>query len=155
SPTPSDPGDAYYDDPGWDGGTSAAHEADFDPLNLVATPMTLNERVLIDLEALLSEEHHLRIAAYLVGNLDDNGRLRCSVREASSALGVAAQDVEYVLSLLQSLEPIGIGARDVRECLLLQVAYLEAQGVKPPYVREIIADYFDELAEHKYPRIAQ
>jgi len=152
---PVDSSEAYFDEPVWDGGATSGRDDDFDPLSLVATQMTLGERVLIDLEALLTEPKHLEIAAYLVGNLDDNGRLRCSVDEASAVLNATTTDVEYVLSLLQSLEPIGIGARDVQECLLIQVAYLEAQGVNPPYVREIITEYFDEMAEHKYQRIAQ
>jgi RNA polymerase sigma-54 factor len=52
------------------------------------------------------------------------------------------------------MEPIGVGARDVRECLLIQLAYVEAQGIYQPYAREIISRYLPQLSEHKYGQIA-
>ena len=156
SSSSADSGDSYYDEPSWDGSAvNGRGDEDFDPLNLVASQMTLMERLLIDLEAIISETRQLPIAEFLIGNLDDNGWLRCSVREVSQALGVDEDEVSSVLALLQSLEPIGIGARDLRECMLIQVAYLESQGHSRPLLRPIITDYFDEVAEHKYQRIAQ
>jgi RNA polymerase sigma-54 factor len=62
-----------------------------------------------------------------------------------------------VLRELQQQEPVGIGARDLRECLLLQLEFLEAQGTVPPqpHVRAIITDHLEQLGEHKFSRIAQ
>jgi RNA polymerase sigma-54 factor len=60
-----------------------------------------------------------------------------------------------VLKALQSLEPPGIGARNLRECLLIQMEYLETLGVQQPFVKEIISTHLTELGEHKFSKIAQ
>ncbi len=52
------------------------------------------------------------------------------------------------------MEPVGVGARDLRECLLIQLAYIEAQGRRQPYAREVIGRFLVELSEHKYGQIA-
>jgi RNA polymerase sigma-54 factor len=94
------------------------------------------------------------IAEYLVGNLDDNGWLRCSIQETADMFDVSSERVEIVLRHLQSLDPIGIGARDLRECLLIQMDYLEDQGITHPQAREIIKKHLTQLGEHKFGRIA-
>jgi RNA polymerase sigma-54 factor len=155
TPVPSDSSEAYFEEPTWERGAAGGRDDEFDLLSLVAAQMTLSERLLLDLRGLVTEPGHQAIGEFLVGNLDENGWLYCSVGEAAAVLGVDEADVEHVLLLLQSLEPIGIGARDVQECLMIQLAYLESQGISRPHVHVIIQDYFDELAHHKYQRIAQ
>jgi RNA polymerase sigma-54 factor len=91
---------------------------------------------------------------YLVGNLDDDGLLRCTVEEVMYLFEVSQERVERVVAALQAMEPIGVGARDVRECLLIQLAYVEAQGVHQPYAFEIIHRFLPQLSEHKYGQIA-
>jgi RNA polymerase sigma-54 factor len=124
----------------------------FDPLTRVASEQTLAERLLWDLGAVLPRED-LTIAEYLVGSLDEKGYLSCSVEEAAYELEVEVAQVRAVLKVLQSLEPIGIGARNLRECLLIQLDFLEEQGLSHPNAREIVADYLIELGEHKFGKI--
>ena len=126
---------------------------DFDPLTQVPSEETLAERLLLELGSLL-EERDLPIAEYLVGSLDDKGYLSTSVEEVQYELDVEEERVREVLRLLQGLEPIGIGARNLHECLRLQVAHLEQLGVEQPYAREIIFEYLVELGEHKFGKIA-
>ncbi|HLG50938.1 MAG TPA: RNA polymerase factor sigma-54 [Chloroflexota bacterium] len=128
-------------------------EDDFDPFTQVAAQMSLSERLLNDLQAMLPAGD-MPIATYLVGNLNDNGYLQCSVEEAAHQLDVPVDAVERVLAALQSLEPIGIGARDLRECLLIQIAYLEGEGIRCPAAAAIVRSHLQELAEHKYNKIA-
>ena len=52
------------------------------------------------------------------------------------------------------MEPIGVGARDLRECLLIQLNYLEQAGMYQPFAREIISRFLQQLSEHKYGQIA-
>ncbi|MBI2941181.1 MAG: RNA polymerase factor sigma-54 [Chloroflexi bacterium] len=132
---------------------AAAIEDDFDPLTQVAAQLTLAERLLNELQTMLPAED-MPIAQFLVGNLDESGYLQCSTEEVIDRFGVPAERVEIVLTALQSLEPVGVGARDLRECLLLQLDYLESEGIVCPYAREIITHHLPELAEHKYSRIA-
>ena len=147
--TQVEPGEDYIPTHGF----SASGDEEFDPLTQVAAQMTLPERLLGELQSLIPSED-MPIAEYLVGNLDENGYLRCSVQEAADLFDVGKTRVELVLGNLQSLDPIGIGARDLRECLLIQLDYLEAQGITHPYARDIIKKHLTQLGEHKFGRIA-
>ncbi len=133
---------------------SGSADDEFDPLTQVAVQLTLSERLNNELQAMLPRED-VPIGEYLVGNLNDNGYLQTTVEEVSERLHVSTERVELVLKALQSLEPVGIGARNLRECLLIQLDYLTEEGIEvPPCTREIIEDHLQELAEHKYSRIA-
>jgi len=129
-------------------------DEDFDPVVHVAAEMSLPERLMRELGSVLSLEQ-MPIAEFLVGNLDERGFLECSVAEVARILEVKPSEVEAVLRELQQQEPVGIGARDLRECLLLQLDFLEAKGEAEPHVREIITHHLAQLGEHKFSRIAQ
>jgi RNA polymerase sigma-54 factor len=129
-------------------------DEDFDPMVRVAAEMSLPEHLMRELGAVLAPEQ-LPIAEFLVGNLDERGFLDCTVEEAARALEVDPAEVEAVLRELQQQEPVGIGARNLRECLLLQIDYLAEQGIRHPHVRDIVSRYLEHLGEHKFSRIAQ
>ena len=114
---------------------SRSGEEEFDPLTQVASEETLGERLMADLGAILAPED-MPIAEYLVQGLDDKGYLSTSIDEAAYELDVDERRVRNVLRQLQGLEkPVGIGARNLRECLLIQLDYLEQLGVEQPYAR--------------------
>lgn len=141
----------------YEGGRVASAESDgqeLDPLSLVAAEETLADRLLAELGALLPEEDR-PIAEYLVGSLDDRGYLTTSVDEVAFELDVDARRVRRALQLLQSLEPAGIGARNLRECLLLQIEALESRGIAQPHVREIVRYHLEDLGARKLNRIAR
>ena len=127
---------------------------EFDPVVHVAAEMSLPERLIRELGAILPLEQ-MPIAEFLVGNLDERGFLECSVEEVARILEVSVAEVRVVLKELQAQEPVGIGSRDLKECLLLQLDYLEARGTTAPHVREIIERHLAQLGEHKFSRIAQ
>jgi len=141
-----------YDDPPPPSSQRLTDE-EFDPLTQVASEETLAEKLMADLGAILDDED-MPIADYLVGSLDDKGYLSTSVEEAAYDLEVSEDRVKAVLAQLQSQEPIGIGARNLHECLLIQLAYLEVLGIKQSHAREIIQTYLVELGEHKFGKIA-
>jgi RNA polymerase sigma-54 factor len=144
---------AGYDDPPAPSAGPSLDDDDFDPLTQVASEETLAEKLLAELGAVL-EERDVPIAEYLVGSLDDKGYLSTSAEEVAYELGVEEERVRAVLRQLQGLEPVGIGARNLHECLLLQIDYLEQLGVSQPHAREIISSYLVELGEHKFGKIA-
>lgn len=129
-------------------------EDDFDPMVRVAAEMSLQEHLLRELGAVLRPEQMI-IAEFLTGNLDERGFLDTTVEDAARVLECSVEEAQEVLEELQQQEPVGVGARDLRECLLLQVDYLAQQGITHPHVRDIIADHLSQLGEHKYSRIAQ
>jgi RNA polymerase sigma-54 factor len=129
---------------------------EFDPLTLVASEASMTEQLLADLAVSLpGEEFH--VAEYLVGNLDEQGFLSCTTSAAARALDVPLEVVERVLKVLQRVGPLGVGARNLRECLLIQLEEIGERGYPElvPNVELIIRDYLTELGEHKYTIIAQ
>lgn len=148
-----DPTEQYLENLAWNS-SPVTRDDEFDPLTLVAAQVTLEEKLLRDLGAMIPPEE-MAIAEYLVGSLDGDGYLRCSTYEVCGQFDVEPEKVEEVIRALQSLEPPGIGARDVRECMLLQLQYLVSQGVEHPLAIELVRDHLDELGKHKFNKIAQ
>jgi RNA polymerase sigma-54 factor len=126
----------------------------FDPLTLAADHETLADRLLRDLGAVVPRAD-MPIARQLVGNLDRRGYLDVSVEEVAEITGAAPGRVEAVLAALHALEPVGVGARDLRECLLLQLDHLAAQGIACPVARTIVDEHLSDLAGRKVERIAR
>ena len=148
-----DPTEQYLENVAWNSPT-ASRDEDFDPLTLVASQVTLQEKLLTDLGTMV-EEDEMPIAEYLVGSLDGDGYLRCSTYEVCLKFDVEPEKVEEIIGLLQSLEPPGIGARDVRECMILQLQYLQGQGIHHPLAIRLVQDHLEDLGKHKFNRIAQ
>lgn len=93
-----------------------------------------------------------KIGEVIIGNIDENGYLRASIEEIIDGTKTQRETVEKALSLIQGFDPIGVGARNVMECLLLQLKALNLGGT---LVEKIIINNMDELEKRKYPRIAQ
>lgn len=111
----------------------------------------------------LMAEHELnaddtKIAAYIIGNLDSNGYMTRSVDDICDDLAIAEgldvdrREVREVLQLVRSLEPAGIAAVDLRDCLLLQLMRKEP-SVEVLTAREIISNYFDLFSKMHYERL--
>jgi RNA polymerase sigma-54 factor len=116
------------------------------------TRTTLAESLLEQLHFLNLSKEHLRIADFLVGSLDDRGYLSTSLEDIAQMLGRSVEECERVLKVLQALEPVGVGARDLRECLLIQ---LEARARRDTLPWRIIHDQFDNLVNRRFPEIAR
>ena len=113
---------------------------------------TLAESLLEQLHYLNLSATNLKTAEFLIGSLDDNGWLATPVADIADALALPAEDVEKVLRVIQALEPVGVGARNLRECLMLQ---LLARDQKETLAYRIIHDHFDHLVNRRFPEIAR
>lgn len=116
------------------------------------TRTTLAESLLEQLHFLNLPEGQMRIAEFLVCSLDDRGWLVTSMEDIVDSLQVPQEDVEKVLLVVQALEPAGVGARDLRECLLIQ---LDARGDRDTMPWQLIHDHFDHLVNRRFPEIAR
>ncbi|HLW02348.1 MAG TPA: RNA polymerase factor sigma-54 [Ktedonobacterales bacterium] len=125
----------------------------FDAPLYAQSPVSLHDVLTRTLQAELPTED-TPIIEYLVGSLDEHGYLRSSLAAAALELGVSLAQVERVLAQLQTLDPPGIGARDVRECLLLQLHALEAEGQPQPVARAIVERFLNALSRGNYMQIA-
>jgi RNA polymerase sigma-54 factor len=101
------------------------------------------------------------LAEYLVGNLDENGYLRRELAAVANDLAFSMNisatvaELEEVLKTIQELDPPGVGARDLRECLLLQIRRSEVRNADTIMAEQVIVKYFDEFTKKHYERIAK
>jgi RNA polymerase sigma-54 factor len=93
-----------------------------------------------------------RIGSLIIGNLNKDGYLQCSTEDLALQGGVTPDDIEEVLFLMQSFDPIGVCARDLKECLLLQANVL---GLKNTLVSRIISDHINHLENKNYKAICR
>ncbi|HLX55859.1 MAG TPA: RNA polymerase factor sigma-54, partial [Ktedonobacteraceae bacterium] len=129
-------------------------EDELDPLARISVDQTLADTLLQQLETLVAPEDAL-ITEQLVGNLNERGYLEISVTEIAEYLQVSVERVEYALRQLQTLEPLGIGARDLRECLLIQLEVLNEQETPHPLAYALIDRYLDRLGKSHFQEIAR
>ena len=92
------------------------------------------------------------IAELLIGNVDDYGFLMATVEELAASTNLPAEKILQVLKVVQSFEPVGVGARDLRECLMLQ---LERAGKDGTLEYRIIRDHMEALGKRRIPEIAR
>ncbi|HEY7162558.1 MAG TPA: RNA polymerase factor sigma-54 [Acidobacteriota bacterium] len=92
------------------------------------------------------------IASEIIGNLDENGYLKVPLEEIAQANAYEMKDVEKALDVVQHLDPIGVGARDLKECLLIQVHHYGYTGTP---VETIINEHLDLLRNHNYNELAK
>lgn len=130
-------------------------DEEFDPIARAEAEQTLAEYLSWNVRVLLPKKLH-PTAEHIIGNLNDLGYLEIPLEDVAKATKVSLVDAELALKAIQNIEPIGLGARDTRECLLIQIDRLtEQEKVVPPNVRGMVADHLRELAEHKFGDIAQ
>jgi RNA polymerase sigma-54 factor len=128
---------------------------EFDPMTLVGANVSWRDQIALDLATLLSERL-IPVAEYLLDCLDERGFVDADLRDVAARFEVSPDEVELALSAIQTIAPVGVAARDLRECLLLQIRHLRQHGVDiPACVEEIVDGYLNELGAHKFGAIAR
>jgi RNA polymerase sigma-54 factor len=92
------------------------------------------------------------VAEMIIGNIDEYGYLKTSVEELAFSTGVAPNQILDVLKIIQTFHPPGVGARDLRECLMLQ---LERDGRQDTIEYRIVNEFMDALGKRRLPEIAR
>ncbi len=93
-----------------------------------------------------------RIGTEIIGNLDEDGYLRAELDDIAQRHAVSVAQVEKVLAMVQAFDPPGVAARNIQECLLIQ---LKTDPNPDPVSVEIVEDHFDDLSRRRYPDIAR
>src|SRR5205085_9272065 len=88
----------------------------------------------------------------VIGNLDHDGRLNATNEEIAAMGGWSDELVEEARQVVMRLDPVGCGARDVRECLLVQ---LETRGESERLAARLIGEHLPELQQHKLPNLSK
>ncbi len=128
-------------------------EEDYPSLeNTVTRRETLQEHLLWQLRMAGVDPSAEDIGTVIIGNLDERGYLEMSLEEVVDLVHATADAVEDVLTRIQLFDPVGIAARDLRECLLVQ---LHSAGMKDTVAADVVAHYLHELEYKQYDRIAK
>jgi RNA polymerase sigma-54 factor len=120
--------------------------------NFIYYKESLQDYLLVQLGTAISGDIDYKIGEYLIGNIDDNGYLTISLDDISLDLNIKRNKIEKMLSLIQSFDPPGVGARSLEECLLLQAKYLSINDV---LIEKIIKNHLNNLARKSYLKIAK
>lgn len=113
---------------------------------------TLQQNLIGQLNQSVLSAHDRKAAELIIGNIDDNGFLQSTPEEMALNSGIPKEDFEKMLPLIQSFYPAGVGARDLRECLLIQL-HRQGQGDSLEY--KIVSEHMEDLGRRRFPEIAR
>lgn len=113
---------------------------------------SLNDHLMLQLSFSDLSDKEYEIGENIIQNINDNGYLSASLEEISQGTKTSIIEVEKILELVQQFEPIGVGARNIKECLLIQVR--DDKRVEPKIIK-IIEEYLEDIASNKIQKIAK
>jgi RNA polymerase sigma-54 factor len=113
---------------------------------------SLQENLLDQVRMSELTEEQRSVAEMIIGNIDDYGYLQSSADELAFATNIPAQKIEEVVKVIQSFDPPGVAARNLRECLMLQ---LQRKEKTETLEYKILDEYFEELSKRRFPDIAR
>ncbi len=145
---------SYFDDYLDPGYKSPASEISEKPSfeTFLSSPVTLSNHLHSQLALVVLSEGVRDAAESIVGNLDENGYLELTPAEIAASEGHTAEDVTEALRVVHTLDPAGVGASDLRECLLLQ---LESRNAKGGVAWNIVADHLKMVELRQFRELAR
>ena len=120
--------------------------------NTLTRKTSLEDHLMWQLRLSSLGEEEMRIGATIIYNLSNDGYLETPIEELAAQLEIAPERVERVLKRVQRLDPPGVGARDLRECLYAQ---LVNHGMEASLAARIVLNHLDLLEKHRYAEIAK
>jgi len=163
-----DPDEALDDEENWD---EFINEANLTPYGRESgaaaggqEPMDIPRPQILTLQERLAEQLQMdtgldyddqRVGLEIIGNMGDSGYLECGVDYLALLLEAPEERVERVLARIQRYDPVGICARDLRECLLVQLEALAAGGHRDETALRIVRDCYDDFAAKRYEALAR
>jgi RNA polymerase sigma-54 factor len=118
----------------------------------IATQETLQQHLMGQLNQTVLNGDDRKTAELIIGNIDDNGFLQTNPQEMALNTGIAQEEFEHMLTLIQSFYPPGVGACDLRDCLLIQ---LRREGKGGSLEHKMISDHMADLGKRRFPEIAR
>ena len=113
---------------------------------------TLQQHLFEQLRGTDLSKADIQLGELLIGNIDDSGFLTTTPEEVASNTGLEVEDLNRVLELVQTFHPVGVGARDLRECLIIQLRRLGKEGALE---WKIVSNHLEDLGKKRYPEIAR
>lgn len=145
--------EAYLQDNGSDPSLPSNTDKETPSLEATLSSQTsLTEHLLWQLTLSARTELDKQIGMYLIGNIDDDGYLQCPLEEVATVYEVTIDRVVKTLCLIQSFDPAGVGARDLRECLSIQLQHL---GMTDSLAGTILQHDLSQLDERNFRKLAK
>jgi len=143
-----------YLDTGGDGGKSQEREISERPSfeKFLSSPAGLTEHLTWQLSVTICSDAVREIAESIIGNLDENGYLTASQEELLQEGKYTQDDLEDAVAVVQDFDPIGVGARDLRECLLLQLKAFDPQNT---LAQQIVSEHLKQVQSNQLKEIAR
>lgn len=144
-------GDSYYENRQTIGGADAEEKYQY-MMDSLSESSSLHDQLLDQLSLSGLNDYEKKIAEIVIGNIDDDGYLQLDVEDLLALPNFPAETLDKILDTIHDFDPAGVGARDLRECLLLQ---LKRAGKEKSQEYQIVANHLDLLGRHKYEDIAR
>lgn len=139
--------DDFYDTAWNSGGTAETEEREDFVERVPVAKQSFSEYLFNQLRLSTDEERTLMIGEYIIGSLDDSGYLTSPLEDIAREFDTDEEEVEKVLLLIQTFDPPGVGARNLKECLMIQ---LTSKGMEDTLAATIVKDHFEEFKQKKY-----
>ncbi len=144
--------DKEYDDISYRHHSRVIERDEYTYEQFVASETSLSDHLKMQLDFVKLRTPCRMVARYIIEDLDENGYLRSSTKEISQILGVREAKIEEALGVIQSLEPAGVGARTLKECLLIQ---LKSKNEADYNICKVIEEHLEDIAENRLVNIAK
>ncbi len=118
----------------------------------VTSEVTLAEHLMFQLQFASNNKACRRIGKYVIESLDENGYLTMTKEEMADAIGTSLDNVQKVTKLIQSFDPLGVGAESLGSCLLIQ---LEHEGLRTEAFERLLTEYIEDLAANRLTVISK
>src|SRR6266700_4689212 len=118
----------------------------------IAVQETLQQNLVTQLNQTALNANDRKTAELIIGNIDDNGFLQSTPEEMALNSGISKEDFEKMLALIQTFYPAGVGAHDLRECLLIQ---LRRAGKERSLEYKVVSEHMEDLGRRRFPEIAR
>ncbi len=133
-------------------GIGASNDLPDATMNIASHKATLQEILMRQLGMFSSNQDEINLGEMIIGNIDDNGFLSTDLTDIALQTGEPLEKVEHVLHLIQSFDPPGVGARNIPECLLIQ---LKVSGELNFTLGRLITSHLGDIAKKNYSKIAK
>ncbi len=132
--------------------TSKSEEKENSFENYISAQTSLKEHLLLQLHLSVFNQSSKRIGEFIIESIDKNGYLNNSIEDIAKQLDKHVSEVEKTLQIIQTFDPAGVAARDLKECLLIQLKF---RGITDPDVYEIVNNYLEDVAQNRLARISK
>ncbi len=146
--------DYYARDGDWPEVVASPEDSEFDPISNACARQTLQDHLMDQLRASARPEQ-MEAGEYLVGCINESGYLEGSLCEMAAELGCEESFLEEVLGLIQTFDPVGVGARSLQECLLIQLRNLDEETDASRLARVMVERHWADVAARRTSRLAR